>query len=87
MKNTVLTCGLGHKPPDYALETLELGPRSAVLDTFEPKSVLTQLDLFLEHCEQLCVDKDTMTDINILGGNQGFLFTTPPHDSTGLEFY
>ena len=51
VKNTVLTHGLEKQPPAYVLETLELGPRSAVQDTFDPKTILTELDLFLEHCE------------------------------------
>ena len=65
VKNTVLTHGLEKQPPAYVLETLELGPRSAVQDTFDPKTILTELDLFLEHCDKLCVDKGTITDINV----------------------
>ena len=53
------------EPPDYVMKTLSLGPRNAVLDPFDPKDILTELDLFLDHCSELYVPEETITDINV----------------------
>ena len=56
---------LDKTPPTYVLETLSLGPKNAVLDRFEPKDVLVELDGLLSHCKRNNVSKDTITDINV----------------------
>ena len=53
------------EPPDYVMKTLSLGPRNAVLDPFDQKDILKELDLFLDHCSELYVPEETITDINV----------------------
>ena len=65
VRNTVVCCGLDKEPPKYVLETLSLGPKSAVLDSFNPKVVLTELDLFMDYCEEKYIPEDVVTDINV----------------------
>ena len=65
VKNTVVIHDLDKTPPTYVLETLSLGPKNAVLDRFEPKDVLVELDGLLNHCKTNDVSKDTITDINV----------------------
>ena len=65
VKNTVVVSDLDKSPPKYVLETLSLGPKNAVLDRFEPKDILVELDGLLNHCKRNNVPKDTITDINI----------------------
>ena len=47
------------------METLSLGPRNAVLDRFEQKDVLAELDKFLSYCKEKKVSEETITDINL----------------------
>ena len=65
VKNTVIAYGLDSTPPVYVMQTLSLGPKNAVLDRFEPKDVLTELDLLLSHCKSKQVSEETITDINV----------------------
>ena len=65
VKNTVVMCDLTITPPKYVLETLSLGPKNAVLDAFEPKDILTELDGLINHCRDNDISEDTITDINI----------------------
>ena len=50
VQNTVIQCGLDVPPPSYVLETLSLGPKNAVLDTFDQKEILAEVDNLLYHC-------------------------------------
>ena len=65
VQNTVVTCGLDTLPPTYVMETLSLGPKNAVLDRFDPKDVLAEVDGLLVHCESNGVPDETITDINV----------------------
>ena len=65
VQNTVVTFELDTKPPKYVLETLSLGPKNAVLDQFEPKDVLAELDGLLNHSKQNNIPEETITDINV----------------------
>ena len=65
VQNTVVICGLDVRPPAYVMETLSLGPRNAVLDHFEPRDVLAEVDGLLNHCKSNNVAEETITDINI----------------------
>ena len=65
VQNTVVQCGLDSSPPAYVLETLSLGPKNAVLDTFDQKEILAEVDHLLYHCDQNNVSDDIVTDINI----------------------
>ena len=44
--NTVVLCDLVQTPPEYVMKTLSLGPRSAVLDKFNPKDIFSRDSLF-----------------------------------------
>ena len=65
VKNTVVVHGLDRNPPSYVLETLSLGPKTSVLDRFEPKDVLSELDGLLNFCKTNNVSNETITDINV----------------------
>ena len=63
--NTVVTYELENTPPDYVMKTLALGPKNAVLDQFDPKDILAELDGLLEHCKNNEVSNEIITDINV----------------------
>ena len=65
VQNTVVLCGLETPPPAYVMETLSLGPRNAILDRFDPKDVLAEVDILLQHCKNKNVSDETITDINV----------------------
>ena len=47
------------------METLSLGPKNAVLDRFDPKEVLAEVDGLLYHCKKNKVSDEIITDINV----------------------
>ena len=51
VENTVILHGLDRTPPSYVMDTLSLGPKNAVLDRFESKDVLAEMDGFLSYCK------------------------------------
>ena len=63
--NTVKLLELDRTPPAYVLDTLSLGPRNPVLNKFEPKDILVELDSFLSDCKKKYVAEETLTDINV----------------------
>ena len=65
VQNTVVTCGLEITPPTYVMETLSLGPKNSVLDRFDPKEVLAEVDGLLYHCKKNRIPDEIITDINI----------------------
>ena len=65
VKNTVILCDLQKTPPKYVLETLSLGPKNSVLNKFDPKDILMELDCFLEFCVEKHIPDEFITDINI----------------------
>ena len=65
VENTVVLCGLDATPPSYVMETLALGPKNAVLDRFEPKDILAELDGLLSYCKEQEVTDEVITDINM----------------------
>ena len=65
VQNTVVICGLETPPPTYVMETLSLGPKNAVLDRFDPKEVLAEVDGLLYHCKKNKVSDEIITDINV----------------------
>ena len=52
-------------PPTYMMETLALGPKNAVLERFDPKDVLAEVDELLVHCKVNNISDETITDINV----------------------
>ena len=63
--DTVKLCDLDIQPPRYVLDTLALGPRNAVLDKFNEKDVLAEIDSLLAHCSQTGTSNDIMNNINV----------------------
>ena len=52
-------------PPQYVIDTLALGPKNAVLDKFDPKDTLAQIDALLFNCKKNKVPKEIVDDINV----------------------
>ena len=65
VSNTVVVCGLKTSPPKYVMETLALGPKNAILDRFDPKDILAEIDGLLHHCKISKVSDEMITDINV----------------------
>jgi len=65
VQNTVIQCELDHPLLNYIINTLSLGPKNAVLDKFNPREVLAEVDGLLQYCESKNVDRDTVTAINV----------------------
>ena len=61
IKNTVIQYELDDTLPEYIANTLSLGPKNAVLDNFNPRAVLAEVDKLLRYCEGKNVDTDIMT--------------------------
>ena len=47
------------------METLALGPKNTILDRFEPKDILAEIDGLLHHCKINKVSDEMITDINV----------------------
>ena len=65
VENTVVLHWLDATPPSYVMETISLGPKNAVLDRFEQKDILAEMDGFLGHCKLEKVNDEVITDINV----------------------
>ena len=52
VKNTVFECDLDSPLPQHVVSTLSLGPKNAVLDSFNAKDVLVEVDSLLYHCKK-----------------------------------
>ena len=65
VKNTVIEYQLDSPLPAFVISTLSLGPKSSVLDSFDQKEVLAELDGLLSHCKLHNVDNETISDINV----------------------
>ena len=65
ISNTVISYNLNYSLPKFVLDTLRLGPKSAVLDNINPKYVLAELDLFIKLCRSADISDETIRDINI----------------------
>ena len=65
VENTVITCGLTAIPPAYVLETLSVSPKNAILDRFDPKDILAELNGLLYHCRKKNIPDEIITDINV----------------------
>ena len=63
--NTVLCHELREMPPKYVIETLALGPKNSVLEKFDPKVVLAELDELMSYCSQKGIDDEIVNSINV----------------------
>ena len=51
-------------PPQYVLDTLALGPNNSILDKFNSKEMLAELDLLLKNCKHNNISSEVINDIN-----------------------
>jgi len=65
VKNTVFECDLDSPLPQHIVSTLSLGPKNAVLDSFNAKDVLAEVDSLLNHCKKHNVANEVVNDINV----------------------
>ena len=66
LQNTVKFYEINLQPPRYVIETLALGPKNPVLDQFDKKCMLADIDILLNNLKRSNVSNDTINDINIL---------------------
>ncbi len=65
VKNTVIEYQLDNPLPAFVTSTLSLGPKNSVLDTFDQKEVLAEVDGLLSHCKNHNVSNETISEINV----------------------
>ena len=65
VRNSVMLHNLDEVPPKFVMDTLSLGPKNSVLDRFDPKDILAELDGLLSYCKVNNVDDEIVTDINM----------------------
>lgn len=53
------------QPPKYVIETVALGPKNAVMQSFDKNEVLSELDDLLRFCRKQEVGEEVITDINV----------------------
>ena len=51
--------------PKFVYETLLLGPHYPIIDRFNEKDLLSELDCFLNFCHKHCIPDKKLTGINI----------------------
>ena len=52
-------------PYTTLFRSLALGPKNVVIDKFDPKDILAELDGLLNHCKKNKISSEVMTDINV----------------------
>ena len=65
VKNTVIEYDLDNPLPQYVSSTLSLGPKNAVLDAFNSKDVLAEVNRLLYHCKVNKISNEIINDINV----------------------
>ena len=65
VENTVKILDENLFVPKYIMETLSLGPRSAVTEKFDPKEILAEVDGLLSHYKDNNICDEVITDINV----------------------
>ena len=65
VSNTVKVLVPELSPPKYVMETLSMGPKHPVMDRFDSKDVLVELDNLLKECERRFLPEDFTTNINV----------------------
>ena len=51
--------------PAFVNSTLSLGPKNSVMDTFDQKEVLAEVDGLLSHCKKFNISNETISEINV----------------------
>ncbi len=62
--DTVKLVELDEIPPKYVMDTLALGPNNSIMDKFNPKVMLAELDILLKKCQRSQVPSEIINDIN-----------------------
>ena len=65
IENTVKIIDVSVPIPKYVIQTLQMGPRNPVIQNFNDKDVLSELDSFLNFCKENYVSDSCMNDINV----------------------
>ena len=65
LHDTVKLFELDIVPPKYVLNTVALGPINPVLEKFDQKVMLAEIDLLLNQHQEHNVPNETISDINI----------------------
>ena len=63
--NTVKVLDVSIQIPKYVMQTLQMGPRNPVLEKFNEKEVLSELDCFFKFCKENYIGDACINDINI----------------------
>ena len=63
IKGSVIPIGVDVHIPKYVLDTLGMGPKDPVLDHFDKKALLCEVDLLLEFGEKRVITEDQKNDI------------------------
>ena len=64
MHDTIKLFKLDIVPPKYVLDTLVLGLKNPVLEKFDQKAMLAEIDLLLNHLQEQNVSNETISNIN-----------------------
>ena len=64
MLHTVKFVDVDQMPPQYVLDTLALGPNNSILDKFNSKEMLAELDMLLKNFKNNNVSSEVINDIN-----------------------
>ena len=65
VQDTVKICDEDINPPRYVVDTLALGPKNAILDDFDSKETLSQIERLLYNCKKSKTNDKVMDEINI----------------------
>ena len=65
LHDTVKLFELNVLPPKYVLKTFVLGPKNPVLEKFNQKVMLAEIDLLLNRLQEQNVSNDVINDINV----------------------
>ena len=65
LHDTVKLVELDIVPPKYILDTHALGPKNPVLEKFDQKATLAEIDLLLSQLQEQNVSNETISNINI----------------------
>ena len=63
--DTVRLFELDIHPPKYVLDTLSVGPKNPILNKFNKKELLPEVDLLLNRLGKANVSNDVLNDINV----------------------
>ena len=69
LRHTVKLFELDIAPPKHVLDTLARSPKNPVLEKFDWKAMLVEIDLLLNHLQEQNLSNETISGINIAAIN------------------